>query len=245
MIETLITPHFWIALISLTLLEIVLGIDNIIFISIVTDRLAEPKRTHARRLGLLAASLTRIGLLLFLVWIQHLTKPWFVLWGFAITGQSLVLVGGGLFLIAKSSMEIHAQMEIPDSDIKANPTRAFFLIILQIMVLDIVFSLDSIITAIGLVKEIPVMICAILIAIGFMIFLSSSISKILRRHPSIKMLALSFLLMIGLLLILEGFGLDVPKGYAYSAMAFSVFVETLNIFARRNAKKKRLHYHDA
>lgn len=240
MIDALTHSHFWFALITLTALEIVLGVDNIIFISIVTDRLAEPKRSRARRLGLLAAAITRIALLLLLVWISHLTKPLITLWGFTLTGQTLILVGGGLFLMAKSSMEIHTQLEVPDEEMQANPARAFYLIILQIMILDIVFSLDSIITAIGLVNEIPVMICAILIAIGVMIFLSNGISRILNRHPSIKMLALSFLLMIGFMLILEGFGIDVPKGYAYSAMAFSVFVEALNIFARRNAKKKRL-----
>lgn len=238
MFHALLEPQLWVALATLTLLEIVLGIDNIIFISIITQKLKEPSRSHARRLGLAAAAITRILLLLVLIWIKHLTTPLLTIDGFAITGQTLVLVGGGLFLIGKSATEIHGAVE-GDEETETKPAKAFFMIILQIMLLDIIFSLDSIITAIGLVDQIPVMIAAILIAIMVMIYLSGLITKILQDHPTIKMLALSFLLMIGLMLILEGFHIDVPKGYAYVAMAFAVLVELLNILARKKKKSAK------
>jgi predicted tellurium resistance membrane protein TerC len=226
-------PQAWIGFATLTLLEIVLGIDNIVFISILADKLSEAQRSRARVLGLALAMITRILLLFSLTWIIRLTAPLFVILGEEISGRDLVLLLGGLFLLAKSTHEIHGNLEGPEGERSAPAVPSFASVLVQIMLLDIVFSLDSVITAVGMVDEIGVMIAAVIVAVGFMMVFSRPLSAFVNRHPTVKMLALSFLLMIGIALIAEGLDQHIPKGYIYFAMAFSLGVELLNLRARR------------
>ena len=226
-------PQAWIGFATLTVLEIVLGIDNIVFISILSDRLPAAQQQRARIIGLGLAMLTRILLLFSLTWLIRLTAPLFTVLSQDISGRDLVLILGGLFLIAKSTHEIHGSLEGPEGDKKIRMGPSFASVLIQIMLLDIVFSLDSVITAVGMVDEIGVMIAAVVVAILFMMAFSRPISAFVSRHPTIKMLALSFLILIGVALIGEGLDQHIPKGYIYFAMAFSVGVEMLNLRARR------------
>ena len=222
-----------IALATLTFLEIVLGVDNIIFISILSGKLPAHQQPQARRLGLLGAMFTRVLLLFSLAWMIRLTEPLFTIVGTNISGRDLILILGGLFLIGKSTYEIHDKLEGEEGHASAKVAASFASVIVQIMLLDIVFSLDSVITAVGMVDEIAVMIAAVVVAIGFMMAFSGTISAFVSRHPTIKMLALSFLILIGVALIAEGLDQHIPKGYIYFAMAFSVGVEMLNLRARK------------
>jgi predicted tellurium resistance membrane protein TerC len=226
-------PQAWIGFATLTVLEIVLGIDNIVFISILADKLPRERQARARLLGLALAMLTRILLLFSLTWIIRLTAPLFSVLGEEISGRDLVLLLGGLFLLGKSTHEIHGNLEGEEGEASARMSPSFAGVLIQIMLLDIVFSLDSVITAVGMVDEIGVMVAAVVVAVGFMMLFSRSISEFVSRHPTIKMLALSFLLMIGVALIAEGLDQHIPKGYIYFAMAFSVGVELLNLRVRR------------
>lgn len=235
MIEILTDPSAWVALITLTALEVVLGIDNIIFITILASRLPESKRAAARCLGLLLAMGTRILLLLLLAWIMRLTSPLFELAGHAVSSRDLILLLGGLFLIAKSTMEIHTSLEGPEEQEVARRLAVSFVgVVVQIGILDIIFSLDSVITAVGLVDRVPVMVAAIVAAVMIMMWAAGPIGQFVERHPTIKMLALSFLILIGVALVGEGAGFHIPKGYIYFAMAFSLAVEMLNMRVRRN-----------
>ncbi|MET0658889.1 MAG: TerC family protein [Steroidobacteraceae bacterium] len=235
--EMLTDPQVWLAFATLTALEIVLGIDNIIFISILVGRLPPEQRARGRTFGLALAMVTRILLLLSITWVMSLSEPLFTL-GRSISGRDLILIGGGLFLLAKSTLEIHTSLEGEEHEREAGKGRAGFLsIIIQIAIIDIVFSLDSVITAVGLADHVEVMIAAVVVAVLVMMFLAGPISNFVDNHPTIKMLALSFLILIGMALIGEGFGLHIPKGYIYFAMAFSVVVEMLNIRVRKAATK--------
>ena len=233
--EWLSDPQAWIGLLTLTLLEIVLGIDNVIFISILADKLPATKQKQARQIGLGLAMIMRILLLLSLSWIIGLTKPLFVLPGFDLTGRALILLGGGLFLIAKSVHEIHDNLEGNEEGRPVRAAPSLKSVLIQIILLDIVFSLDSVITAVGMVDQIAVMIVAVMLAVGVMMAFAGALSNFVERHPTIKMLALSFLLLIGVNLIGEGLGFHIPKGYTYFAMGFAVFVELLNIKLRKRA----------
>ena len=226
-------PQAWIGFATLTVLEIVLGIDNIVFISILADKLPAAQQERARIVGLGLAMLTRILLLLSLTWVIGLTAPLFSVLGEKISGRDLVLILGGLFLLAKSTHEIHGNLEGEEGTKSARVYPSFVGVLIQIALLDIVFSLDSVITAVGMVEEIGVMIAAVVVAIVFMMLFSGSISGFVSRHPTIKMLALSFLILIGVTLVAEGLDQHIPKGYIYFAMAFSVGVELLNLRARR------------
>jgi predicted tellurium resistance membrane protein TerC len=237
MIELLTDPQAWIALVTLTGLELVLGIDNIVFITILVDKLPTEQRERARRLGLFMAMFMRIGLLLVLAWIVGLVAPLFSVFGHPISGRDLILIGGGLFLIWKSTGEIHQSLEGEEGHASSAVKATFTAVILQIMVIDMVFSLDSIITAVGMVDRIEVMIAAVVASVGLMMLFASAIGRFVSDHPTIKMLALSFLVVIGVVLMAEGFGNHVPKGYVYFAMAFSVAVEMLNIRMRRRAAR--------
>jgi predicted tellurium resistance membrane protein TerC len=239
--EWLTDPQAWLALATLTAVEIVLGIDNIVFIAILAGRLPRHQQEKARLLGLSVAMLARIALLLSLTWIMRLTEPLVALFGMAISGRDLILIGGGLFLLAKSTIEIHENLEGAHERTARRAVASFSGVIVQIMLLDIVFSLDSVITAIGLAEQVIIMVIAIVIAVVVMMISSGAISRFIEQHPTLKILALSFLLLIGLTLILEGFELHVPKGYIYFAMAFSVFVEMLNLRLRRRGEPVRLH----
>lgn len=240
--EWLTDPQAWIALITLTALEIVLGIDNIIFISILVGRLPEKQRNRARVLGLGMAMMTRILLLLSITWVMGLTTPLFTVLSRAVSARDLILICGGLFLLWKSTMEIHDNLEGEEDRRDEGGASRFGKILIQIAILDVVFSLDSVITAVGLVQDLGVMIVAIVAAIGVMMFSSQAISEFVDRHPTIKILALSFLVLIGVTLIVEGFGLHIPKGYIYFAMAFSISVEMLNLKMRKKtARPVKLH----
>ncbi|MBA2622170.1 MAG: TerC family protein, partial [Chthoniobacterales bacterium] len=233
--EWLSDPQAWIGLLTLTALEIVLGIDNVIFISILADKLPAAKQKQARQIGLGLAMIMRILLLLSLSWIIGLTKPFFVLAGFDVTGRALILLVGGLFLIAKSTHEIHDTLE---GDEEGGPVRSkpsLRSVLIQIILLDMVFSLDSVITAVGMVDQIGVMIVAVMLAVGVMMTFAGAISGFVERHPTIKMLGLSFLLLIGVNLIGESLGFHIPKGYTYFAMGFAVFVEVLNLKLRKQS----------
>jgi len=226
-------PGVWIALVTLTSLEIVLGIDNIIFLSILTDRLPAPQQPRGRFVGLLLAMCLRIGLLFSLTWIMRLTAPLFSVFGSGISGRDIILIAGGLFLIGKSTFEIHDKLEGREGHAKpAGRGAAFGRIMVQIVLIDIVFSLDSVITAIGMTDRLGVMVAAVVIAVGVMMMLAGAISAFVQRHPTLKMLALSFLLLIGVTLVADGLGQHISKGYIYFAMAFSVFVEMLNLKIR-------------
>ncbi|WP_372017535.1 TerC family protein [Pseudoxanthomonas sp. 10H] len=235
--ESLFTPEILIALATLTALELVLGIDNIIFISILAGRLPPEQRSRARHLGIAGAAITRLVLLFTIVWITRLTYPVFELFGQPFSWRDLILIGGGLFLIAKATLEIHHKVEGAGQGGLARAATSFAGVIAQIMVLDIVFSLDSIITAVGMVDERWVMVTAIVISIAFMLAFAGPIGVFVEKHPTVKVLALAFLIMIGLVLIADGFGLHIPKGYVYTAMAFSVFVEAINMWIRSREKK--------
>ncbi|HSA77663.1 MAG TPA: TerC family protein [Nitrospirota bacterium] len=240
--EWLTNPQAWIALITLTALEIVLGIDNIIFISILVGKLPHKQRNKTRILGLGLAMITRIILLLSITWVMKLTSPLFRVFTQGISGRDIILIIGGLFLLWKSTREIHDSLEGEEAAITAKIAVSFLGILTQIALLDIIFSLDSVITAVGLVKDVAVMILAIVIAIIVMMFSSGAIGDFVEKHPTIKILALSFLVMIGVTLIAEGFEFHIPRGYIYFAMAFSVTVEMLNIKMRkRSAHPVKLH----
>jgi predicted tellurium resistance membrane protein TerC len=242
MLELLADPQVWLAFITLATLEIILGIDNLIFIAILVGRLPAPKQETARITGLTLAMLTRIALLYSIVWLTRLTTPWFHVGDQAVTGRDLILFIGGLFLLVKSVLEIHQAME--GAGKSANPATkvyaGFAMTVVQIAIIDIVFSLDSVFTAVGLAKDLSIMIAAIVVAILVMMLVSRAISGFIERHPTIKMLALSFLILIGLALVAEAVHFDIPKGYLYFAMAFSVAVEMINIRLRRllDSKKK-------
>jgi len=243
-VELLLDPAVWMAFLTLTALEIVLGIDNIIFIAILVNRLPQHLREKARFFGLSLAMVTRILLLLSLAWIMRLTEPLFAVLGQEISGRDVILLGGGLFLIWKSTMEIHESLEGADGEEReARGSPTFFATLIQIALIDIVFSFDSVITAVGLVNQIPVMVAAIVAAVGVMMFAAGPISDFVDRHPSIKMLALSFLVVIGVVLLAEGLDVHVPKGYIYFAMAFSVGVEMLNIRMRKSMKQQPVQLH--
>jgi predicted tellurium resistance membrane protein TerC len=235
--DLLTSPEAWMAFATLTALELVLGIDNIIFISILVDKLAPQQREMARRLGLFMAMFMRIGLLLVLSWIVGLVAPLFTLFGQTISGRDLILILGGLFLIWKSTTEIHHSLEGVEDQPSSAVRNTFFSVIVQIMLIDLVFSLDSIITAVGMVDRVEIMIAAVIASVGMMMVFARAIGEFVSNHPSIKMLALSFLVVVGVVLIAEGFEHHIPKGYIYFAMAFSVVVEMLNIhFRKRNAQ---------
>ena len=231
-------PQVWIAFFTLTALELVLGIDNIIFLSILVDRLPRREREKARRIGLFLAMFMRVGLLLGLSWIVGMTAPLFTITGTEISGRDLILIVGGIFLVWKSTREVHQLTEGEEGHASSKVSDTFTAIILQIIIIDMVFSLDSIITAVGMVDEVAVMIAAVVVSVGLMMLFARAIGDFVSAHPSIKMLALSFLLVVGVMLIAEGFDHKVPKGYIYFAMAFSVAVEMLNIRMRK--KKARV-----
>ena len=241
MIELLTDPHAWIAFVTLSALEIVLGIDNIIFISILVSRLPPERRETARITGLALAMITRIALLFSIVWLTRLTKPWFGVLGFEFSGRDVILFLGGLFLLAKSVTEIHGTLEGVENDRHTKVFANFAAIVIQIAIIDIVFSLDSVFTAVGLAKpdQLPIMVAAIVVAIGVMMWVSGSISAFIERHPTIKILALAFLILVGVVLIVDAFHVDVPKGYLYFAMAFSVGVEMVNLRLRRLMDERR------
>jgi len=231
----------WIALGTLTVLEIVLGIDNIVFISILAGKLRQEDRARARRVGLSLAMIIRILLLLSITWVMSLTAPLFAVLGQEISGRDVILFVGGLFLIGKSTLEIHEKLEGVEGHGSARVAKSFASVIIQILLLDIVFSLDSVITAVGMAEDVAVMILAVIIAVGVMLVSSSAISEFVDRHPTVKILALSFLLLIGVSLIGEGLDQHIPKGYIYFAMAFSVFVEMINLRIRAKADPVQLH----
>jgi predicted tellurium resistance membrane protein TerC len=235
------TAEGWIALATLTVLEIVLGIDNIVFISILAGKLRVEDRERARKIGLSLAMFIRIALLWSITWVMRLTTPWFVIIGTEISGRDLILLVGGLFLIAKSTHEIHDKLEGEEGHGSGRAAASFVGIIIQILLLDIVFSLDSVITAVGMAEDLAVMVLAVILAVGVMLLSARTISDFVERHPTIKMLALSFLLLIGVSLIGEGLDQHIPKGYIYFAMAFSIFVEMINLRVR--AKSKPVHLH--
>jgi predicted tellurium resistance membrane protein TerC len=239
--EAFLTSSGLLALVTLTFLEIVLGVDNVIFISILSSKLPASQQNRARRIGLFAAMGTRIVLLLCLVWIIRLTAPLFYVVGRAISGRDLILIGGGLFLLAKATIEIHDRLEGEEGHSSARVRPSFTAVIIQIALLDIVFSLDSVITAVGMADQIAIMITAVILAVAVMMLSAGAISSFIGRHPTVKVLALSFLLLIAVSLIGEGLGMHIPKGYIYFAMGFSVFVEVINLRFRRVAVPVHLH----
>lgn len=239
--ELLLDPQVWLAFVTLTALEIVLGIDNIIFISILVGRLPKAQQPKARLVGLTLAMVMRILLLLSIAWVMKLTAPWFAVLGNEISGRDLILIGGGAFLLAKSTTEIHASLEGEEKHGRAARV-GFAALLVQIAIIDIVFSLDSVITAVGLAEHVEVMIAAIVVAVGVMMVAAAPISAFVERHPTVKMLALSFLILVGVALIADGFGLHIPKGYIYFAMAFSLGVEMLNLRLRRRVRPVKLHH---
>jgi predicted tellurium resistance membrane protein TerC len=231
----------WIALLTLTVLEIVLGIDNIVFISILAGKLRAEEREKARKVGLGLAMFIRIALLLSITWVMGLTAPIFSAFGWEISGRDLILIVGGLFLLAKSTHEIHDKLEGADEHGGVRVAASFVAVIVQILLLDIVFSLDSVITAVGMAEDVAVMVTAVIIAVAVMMVSAGPISEFVERHPTVKMLALSFLLLIGVSLIAEGLDQHIPKGYIYFAMAFSVFVEMINLRVRAKSTPVKLH----
>jgi predicted tellurium resistance membrane protein TerC len=240
MFDWIFDPQIWIALVTLTSLEIVLGIDNIIFISILAGKLPQQQQSKARRVGLSLAMLIRIALLFSLTWIARLTSPLFHVFEHGVSGRDLILISGGLFLLGKSTYEIHEKLEGVEGHASTKIKATFASVIIQILLLDIVFSLDSVITAVGMVQQLPVMIAAVVIAVGVMLLAADSVSSFVDRHPTIKMLALSFLLLIGFSLVAEGVHFHIPKGYIYFAMGFSVLVEFLNLRLRHKAEPIKL-----
>jgi predicted tellurium resistance membrane protein TerC len=238
-LDWIFSPDIWIALLTLTALEIVLGIDNIIFISILADKLPENRQALARRLGLGLAMIMRILLLFSLAWVIRLTEPLFTILAQEISGRDLILILGGLFLLGKSTYEIHDKLEGEEGHGSVRVKATLSGVLVQIILLDIVFSLDSVITAVGMVDELAVMVAAVVISVGVMMVSAEAVSRFVNEHPTVKMLALSFLLLVGFTLLLEGFDQHIPKGYIYFAMAFSVFVEFLNLRARRLRDERR------
>lgn len=240
--EWLSDPAIWSALLTLTALEIVLGVDNIVFISILSDRLPVEQRAKARTVGLLLAMFMRIALLFSIGWIMGLTAPLFELAGHVFTGRDLILIAGGLFLLYKATTEIHAKLEGEEHVREAGAgTATFNSVIVQILLLDIVFSLDSVITAVGMTTNITVAVVAVMISVGIMLVAAGPLAEFVNRHPTVKILALSFLLLIGMTLVADGLGQHIPKGYIYFAMAFSVFVEILNLRLRKKTEPVQLH----
>ncbi|MCJ7733472.1 MAG: TerC family protein [Anaerolineales bacterium] len=238
--EWLSSPETWIALLTLTALEIVLGIDNIIFISIIAGKLPANQQNRGRQVGLMMAMITRILLLFSLAWLARLTAPLFTVFSHEISGRDLILIAGGLFLLGKSTFEIHERLEGEEGHASQKVAASFTGVIIQIMLLDMVFSLDSVITAIGMVNEIAIMVAAVMIAVGIMLFASGPISSFVNDRPTLKILALSFLLLIGFSLVADGLGMHIPKGYIYFAMGFSVFVEVINLQVRAKTKPVQL-----
>ena len=235
-----------IALVTLTVLEVVLGIDNVIFISILAGKLPPDRQDRARQVGLMAAMIMRILLLMSIAWIIRLTAPLFHVLGQPVSGRDLILIGGGLFLLYKATREIHEKLEGEEGHLSARVSPSFAAVVGQIMLLDIVFSLDSVITAVGMADQLSVMVTAVILAVGIMLFSSASISRFVMAHPTVKVLALSFLLLIGCSLIADGFGAHIPKGYIYFAMGFSIFVESINlrVMARRRPKPEPVKLHE-
>ena len=239
--EWITDPQAWVAFLTLLALEIVLGIDNIIFISILAGKLPAEQQQRARFIGLGLALFIRVALLFSLSWVIGLTAPLFSVLGHEISGRDLILIGGGLFLLAKATYEIHDSLEGEEGHASKRVAASFVSVIIQIILLDAVFSLDSVITAIGMVEDVGLMVSAVVVAIAFMMFFAGPVGSFVARHPTIKMLALSFLLLIGLTLMVEAFEVHIPKGYIYFAMGFSVFVEMLNLRLRKKSKPVDLH----
>ncbi len=239
--DAFLTSEGLLALVTLTFLEIILGVDNVIFISILSGKLPQQQQARARRVGLMAAMLMRILLLLSIAWIIRLTAPLFTVFGRGVSGRDLILIGGGLFLIGKATLEIHERLEGEEGDGAVRVAPSFAAVIVQIMLLDIVFSLDSVITAVGMADDVTIMAAAVVLAVGIMMFSAEPISGFVNRHPTVKVLALSFLLLIGVSLIGDGLGMHVPKGYIYFAMGFSVFVEMVNMRVRKAGSPVKLH----
>ena len=240
--EWITSPEIWISLVTLTVLEIVLGIDNVVFIAILAGKLPAGQQNKARQLGLSLALITRILLLLGITWVMQLKATLFTVMNHDFTGRDLILLGGGIFLVFKATLEIHEKLEGEEGKGSSKIPPGFAAVITQILLLDIVFSLDSVITAVGMAQQVGVMIAAVILAVIFMLFFAKQISAVIDRHPTLKMLALSFLLLIGVVLIADGFGQHINKGYIYFAMAFSVFVELLNLRMRSGkAKSVQLH----
>lgn len=237
--DILLDPNAWASLLTLTALEIVLGIDNIIFISIMAAKLPPHQQKSARQVGLALALLTRLALLASIAWVATLTEPLLNLGGLTLSGRDLILIGGGLFLLAKGTMEIHHSVEGHDDGGPSAKPASFMGVVAQIMVLDIVFSLDSVITAVGMSQHLEIMVAAVIIAVGVMLFASGPVGDFVNRHPTVKMLALSFLLLVGVALTADGMGFHIPKGYLYFAIAFSTLVEALNLLAASRRKKAR------
>jgi predicted tellurium resistance membrane protein TerC len=240
-VDAFLTSDGLLALVTLTFLEIILGVDNIIFISILSGKLPQKDQLKARRMGLLAAMLMRIGLLMSIAWIVRLTAPLFTVFGQDISGRDLILIGGGLFLLGKATLEIHERLEGDEAHGSPKVAPTFRAVIIQIMLLDIVFSLDSVITAVGMADEVSVMVAAVVLSVGIMMFAAEPISGFVSAHPTVKVLALSFLLLIGMSLVGDGLGMHIPKGYIYFAMGFSVFVEMINLRMRGRGKPVKLH----
>jgi predicted tellurium resistance membrane protein TerC len=240
--DWLLDPHIWVAFLTLTVLEIVLGIDNVVFIAILVEKLPTAQQGKARLIGLALAMVMRIALLFSLSWILRLTAPLFALWGHAVSGRDLILILGGLFLLGKSTYEIHHKLEGEEGHASARVKASMASVLVQITLLDIVFSLDSVITAVGMTDRLGIMIAAVIVAVLFMMVFSGVISAFVNRHPTVKILALSFLLLIGTTLIIEGLHQHISKGYIYFAMAFSMFVEMLNLRLRRR-RGVPLHLH--
>ncbi len=242
LLSLLQSPEAWASLLTLTVLEIVLGIDNIIFISIIAAKLPASQQAKARTIGLMLALVMRIVLLSLIFWIAHLTAPLFAVFGNEISWRDIILIGGGLFLLVKGTMEIHHTVEGDEGEKTTSLKQVTFgAVLAQIAVLDIVFSLDSVITAVGMADEKAVMIAAVVIAIGVMMFAAKPVSDFVNAHPTVKMLALSFLLLVGMALIADGFDVHIPRGYLYFAVAFSLAVECLNLWSKKNKEKKKLH----
>jgi predicted tellurium resistance membrane protein TerC len=240
--SALLTADGLASLVTLSSMEIVLGIDNIVFLSILTGRLPQQKQPAARRIGLFLALASRVGLLFAISWVMGLTEPLFSLFGHTFSGRDLILLGGGIFLVAKATKEIHAKLEVPDdAQHGVHGATSFGLVLVQVTLLDVVFSLDSVITAVGMVDELSIMVTAMLIAVGVMLVFAGAIGDFVHRHPTMKMLALSFLILIGVILIVDGMGQHIPKGYIYFAMAFSFTVELLNLKLRKASAPVSLH----
>jgi predicted tellurium resistance membrane protein TerC len=240
LVEPFLTSEGLLALVTLTFLEIVLGVDNVIFISILSAKLPAPDQPRARRVGLLGAMLMRIALLFSIAWVVRLTAPLVSIAGWEISGRDFILIGGGLFLLAKATLELHERLEGEEHHRQGRSAVSFGAVIAQIMALDIVFSLDSVITAVGMADDIAIMVAAVVLSVAIMMVSAGPVSEFVSRHPTIKVLALSFLLLIGLSLVADGLGLHIPKGYIYFAMGFSVFVEMINLRVRRRAAPVQL-----
>jgi predicted tellurium resistance membrane protein TerC len=240
-VDAFLTSDGLLALVTLTFLEIILGVDNVIFISILSGRLPPSDQLKARRTGLVAAMVMRLGLLMSIAWIVRLTAPLFSVFGQEISGRDMILIGGGLFLLGKATLEIHERLEGEEAHGTARVAPSFGAVIVQIMLLDIVFSLDSVITAVGMAEDLSVMVAAVVISVAIMMFAAEPISAFVSRHPTVKVLALSFLLLIGMSLVGDGLGMHVPKGYIYFAMGFSVFVEMINLRVRGKGAPVKLH----